>query len=172
MGSPRRHSSFLSLFLPSSTYSTFQKGDNWDFNKSYAIGGENFFPSFAHLPIAVSHSRLSFIDSHEIGPGKLLAPSDLNSSSNAGAIAGGIAGGVAVISILAVAVFLYWRRRRSLAVSAGDDVVITHMDQIQGPKSGQKEIASSFPGTTTPLMKPYVRVIVFPIPLVCAHSSS
>ena len=153
-------------FLRSSTYSTFQRENNWDFNKSYAIGGRN---SLRCLPVTVSHSCLTYIDSHEIGPGKTPGPSDLKNSSNAGAIAGGIVGSIAAISIFVAALFLYRRRRRSLATSEGDGVFIVHMDQIQVPKSGQETVASYLPETTTPLMKPYVRVFV-PSNSACTYS--
>ena len=122
----------------------------------------------AVFQVTVSHLRLTFIDSHEIGPGKTPGPSDLKNSSNAGAIAGGIIGGIAAIFIFVAALFLYRRRRRSLATSADDGVFIVHMDQIR-PNSGQETVASYLPETTTPLMKPYVRVFV-PSNSACAYS--
>ena len=89
-----------------------------------------------------------------------------------GAIAGGIAGGVAAISVLAVTLLFYFRRRRSKATSApfiiDDSVSNPRMDQAQWSMSGQ-ETVTSLPGTSASMMKHYVHVSIPPAPLVCAH---
>src|SRR5258708_8824643 len=51
MGSPRCHSSLLKLLLCQRTHSTSRSENNWNLNKSYAVGGEKNSPS----PVTVSH---------------------------------------------------------------------------------------------------------------------
>ena len=43
------------------------------------------------------------------------------------------------------------------------------MGQVPRPMSGQGNVASSLPETTTYMLRPYVCVCVAPVPLVCAH---
>lgn len=147
------------------------------------------FPS-PLFPVTVLCSRLTFIDSPELGPGTLLGassssvsaptstttssntgtstpvgprPSPGGHSSNAGAIAGGIIGSIAVISILVAGFLFYLRRRRSLAptvVFEGDGA--PHVDQVQFPMSDQGVAAETFPETMAP-PKPYI--------YVCFHAS-
>jgi hypothetical protein len=85
-------------------------------------------------------------------------------SSNTGAIAGGTVAGVAAISIVAVALFRYRQRQRSLAQSApsvGDGqagAYYQHVVQVPPrPTSGQETVTSSLPVTSASLLRPYVR---------------
>jgi hypothetical protein len=118
-------------------------------------------------------------DTPELGPGKVIQPSNSSSSSdskhssNAGAIAGGVVGGIAIISLLVVAVVCLLQRRRSRsssAASAGDGTSDSHKDQVLRPMSDPGTITTSSHETAA-LMKTYVRVFVPPVPLVRAHCS-
>lgn len=118
----------------------------WNANKSYLVG-----------------------DSPELGPGAVLGPSGVSTSSdtsptgsptlsppvnhtNTGAIVGGVVGGVAAISI-AVAVIFYLRRRRSRAPSAASPGVSAPQpapDEIQQPLTEEgMNAGSSLPGTSS-----------------------
>jgi hypothetical protein len=103
-------------------------------------------------------------------------------SSNTGAIAGGTVAGIAAISIVVVALFFYRQRRRSLAQSvpsAGDGqagAYHQHVDEVPSrPMSGQATVTSSLPGTSTSLLRTYVRSRA-PTPYLqlhlCAHVKS
>ena len=94
-----------------------------------------------------------------------------NSSSNTGAIVGGVVGGVAVISIAAVAIGFFLRRRRPETGPAVTQPAFgapqPHMDEIQQPltmddsytaSSIPGTIGSSIPGTPGAPMRIYVRV--------------
>ena len=181
---------------------------------------------FTSSPPLLSHAHvICFIDSSELGPGTILGPAGLSSStpagpstvyspvypssslapqppvpstqftaslsytvgsssntttstpgpvpagysvkghsSNTGAIAGGTVAGIAAISIVVVTLFFYRQRRRSLAQSApaaGDGqtgAYYQHVDQVPSrPMSGQGTVTSSLPGTSTSILRAYVR---------------
>jgi hypothetical protein len=185
VGSSRRHRSFLSFLLGQHTHISFQKENVWNFNESYATGGENSLPFLP--PVTVSCMCFTFIDSPEHGPGTVLGASSPSvsasasntlantassststsipvkgHSSNGGAIAGGIIGGIAAISIVVTALLFYLRQRHSsspVVVFEGDGA--RHMDQAQFPMSDQGVLAETLPETTAP-RKPYVYVFVPP----------
>jgi len=121
-------------------------------------------------------------DSLEVGPGRLLGPSGpsvsasgptstfdgpfsnttapafiVRHSSNQGGIIGGAIGGVAAIFILVAALFFYRRRRRlaSFPVFDGDTAFDPYMDQGSRSTSSQGTVSSSFPETSTSLLRPY-----------------
>ena len=85
-------------------------------------------------------------------------------SSNTGAIAGSTVGGIAAMSIVAVALFFYWKRQRSLAQSAPfmvDGQAGEYNPQViqvsSQPMSGQETVTLSFPRASTSLLRPHVR---------------
>jgi hypothetical protein len=152
------------------------------------------------LPPRYSHAHvICFIDSPEVGPGRILSPSGPSASasgptsafgdpfsitttpaytgrhsSNVGPIIGGVIGGIAVISILVAALFFYRRRRRSLVSSPvfeGD--IDPHMDQVSRSASSQGTVSSYSPVTPTSLLRPYVHIFIFSSSsaCVCSHNA-
>jgi hypothetical protein len=60
-----------------------QNENNWNANKSYAVGGGN--PLSYLLPlVTVSHSHLTSLDTPELGPGTILGPSSSSRSASTG----------------------------------------------------------------------------------------
>jgi hypothetical protein len=120
------------------------------------------------------------IDSPELGPGAVLGPSGVSSSSasptisptpsppvngnsNTGAIVGGVVGGVAAISIAVALIFFYLRRRRSRAPAAAPGAGASQppIDEIKQPLTeGGTNTGSSLPGTPGAPMRLYVRVFI------------
>ena len=184
LGSPRRHSLFLIFFCFDNVLT--------ERSRMRTIGTlTNRMPpvvsvSLVSSPYLLSHTRATFIDSPELGPGTIPGPSSSSPSvfgsstsnnaasstavsntatptpvggrsSSVGAIAGGIAGGIAVISIIIAALLFYRQRSRASSAASAGGVLDPHMDQIQWPVSGQ-ETATTLPETRNSLMKPYVHV--------------
>jgi len=164
----------------------FQKENFWNSKESFVVGGGN---SPLPLPPFLSHALAIFsIDSPEIGLGRIFGPSGPSvsdiapppfkgrHSSNRGAIVGGVIGGIAVISILIAALFLYRRRRRSLAPSPvfdGDIPFDPHMDQVSSSQSipSPGTVSSCVSETPASLSRPYVHILIFfsSSACVCSH---
>ena len=87
-------------------------------------------------------------------------------SSNTGAIAGGTVAGVVAISIVVVALFFYRRRRLSQAHRPN------MIQDLPRPTSGQETATSTLPGTSSSVLRPYVRSRapnpLLPVALVCS----
>ncbi len=69
------------LLLCQRTHSTHQNENNWNPNKSYAVGGENPPP----YPVTVSHQHLTSLDTPELGPGTTPGPPVSSSTGPTGA---------------------------------------------------------------------------------------
>ena len=181
-------------FLCFHTLSTLQKGNLWNVNQSYAVGGAN--PLSSLPPLTLSHLHLTFLDSPEIAPGTLLGPSGPSSasstsptstssstssnsatpvpirshSSNTGAIAGGVVGGLAAISI-AIAALLYYLRGRQTPTPPAPTAIDERpsgfnslMDQVPRSMSGHGTISSD-----PSMPRFYVCVFVAQAPLMCVN---
>ncbi|KAF8465585.1 hypothetical protein DFH94DRAFT_782747 [Russula ochroleuca] len=147
--------------------------NNWNSNKSYAVGDSPELAPGAVLAsgATVSASATGPVSPHSTSPRESSsttpAPTHTGSSSNAGAIAGGVVGGVAAISIAVAAIFFFLRRQQPQAPSAavpGVGPFQPPMDEIQRPLTDNETYtaytassvpASSLPGTPVVPMRLY-----------------
>ena len=87
-------------------------------------------------------------------------------SSNAGAIAGGTVAGVVAISIAVLALFFY--RQRRLSQARKPNII----EDPPLPTSGQETATSTLPGTSSSMLRPFVRSRIpnplLPVTLVCS----
>jgi hypothetical protein len=118
------------------------------------------------------------IDSPELGPGAVLGPSGVSTSSrasptrsppgksksNTGTIVGGVVGAVTATTVAVAAIFFYLRRRRSRAPSTaalGVGASQPPVDEIKQPLTEEgTNTGSSLPGTSPMSPKVYVRVFI------------
>ncbi|KAH9992128.1 hypothetical protein BJV77DRAFT_453678 [Russula vinacea] len=134
--------------------------NNWNSNKSYAVGDSPELAPGAVLAsgATVSASTTGPVSPHSTVPDKFSsgtpAPTHTGSSTNVGAIAGGVVGGVVAISIAAAAiVFFFMRRQRPQAPSAAVPGVGPYqqpMDEIQRPLTDYETYTSSVPASSLP----------------------
>jgi hypothetical protein len=162
-------------------HNPLQNENFWNANESRSVGGE-------HRPIlsfsASLRSHIHFlIDKPELGPGAVLGPSAVSTSSstspstspthspksNTGAIVGGVVGGVVAIStsIAVVVIFVYLRPRRSRALAPSVGASRPPTDETKEPLTEEgTNMGSSLPGTSSihetleAPMRIYVRVFI------------
>ncbi|KAI9436123.1 hypothetical protein F5148DRAFT_25456 [Russula earlei] len=142
--------------------------DNWNNNKSFAVGDSPEIGPGALIGNpsgSTSTARTGTItagspsNTNTGSNSSLPTPSPTGSSSNTGAIAGGVVGGIAAISIAALAMFFYFRRRGTHEPSSTTAVGNSsqpYMGQIQPSLADEETVVpSSLPGTPVTPMKLY-----------------
>jgi len=138
--------------------------NNWNANKSYAVGdtperaagailgpsGATVSASGTRISTTPSASSLSGLSWSTANPTPTPTP---KSNSNIGAIVGGVVGGVAVIALAAIAIVFFLRRRSSDAPAPAAPPIVgafqPPMDEIQQPLTMDDgyTVSSSIPGT-------------------------